>query len=184
MRKALISDKLLVIDILSKSFDQNKSINFVIKKDSKRKKRIEALMEYSFFMGMNFGNVFISDNNNSCAILLNHKKNTLKSFFWDVKLVFKVIGIQNVFNVLKREKKIKSNQPKEPFIHLWYLGVFPKFQGKGVGTELLINIKKHYQKNVIYLETSTLSNIPFYKKNGFTIINEIDLGYKLFILKN
>lgn len=184
MRKALASDKLLVVDILSKSFDKNKSINFVIKQDSKRKKRIEILMEYSFFMGMNFGNVFISDDNNSCAILLNNKKTSLKSFFWDIKLVLKVIGFQNIIKVLKREKKIKLKQPKESFVHLWYLGVSPKHQGKGIGTELLINIKKHYQKSNIYLETSTLSNIPFYKKNGFIIINQIDLGYKLFILKN
>jgi len=35
----------------------------------------------------------------------------------------------------------------------------------------------------IYLETSTLKNIPWYEKFGYTVYNELDLGCKLFFLK-
>ncbi len=183
MREAKNSDKQLVINILSKSFDTNKSINYVVKQDAKRLERIKILMEYSFFMGYNFGKVFISNDNNSCAILIHQKKTTLKSVLWDIKLIFNVIGVKRVLKVLKRENKLKSIQPKEKFIHLWYLGVFPEFQSKGIGTELLNNVTQYYKKEQIYLETSTLSNLPFYKKNGFKIIDEIELDYKLFVLK-
>lgn len=183
MREALNTDKQLVIDILSSSFEENKSINFVVKQDAKRKKRIQTLMEYSFFVGQEFGKVFISDDENSCAILIHNKKDTLKSIVWDLKLVFKVIGLRNVLNVLKREKELSANHPNGKFIHLWYVGVFPEHQGKGIGSKLISELMEYYQGQQIYLETSTLTNLPLYKKFGFEIIKELDLGYKLFVLK-
>ena len=36
MRKATVNDKQLVIDILKKAFDDNKSVNYVVKQDQKR----------------------------------------------------------------------------------------------------------------------------------------------------
>ncbi|CAL2079007.1 Acetyltransferase [Tenacibaculum sp. 190524A02b] len=187
MRKASEKDKDLVIDILSKSFDTNKSINFVVQQDSKRLKRIKKLMEYSFFMGLTFGEVFISDCGKSCSILLYpyKKKTTLASFFWDLKLVFGVIGIKNVKKVLSRESQLKGLHPKVPFIHLWYVGVYPDFQNKGLGSKLMKEIYT-FSKNKklpILLETSTERNIPFYKSLGYKIIDKLDLNYALYIFK-
>ena len=48
MDKATPSDKALVLDIISRSFDQNPSVNDVIKQDHLREKRIEELISYSF----------------------------------------------------------------------------------------------------------------------------------------
>lgn len=58
---------------------------------------------------------------------------------------------------MKREALIKTNHPKQDFIHLWYIGVDPKEQGKGKGTELLQIIiqKARAQNKSICLETST-----------------------------
>lgn len=41
-------------------------------------------------------------------------------------------------------------------------------------------ISKH---RPIYLETSTIKNIPWYKKFGFTIYNTPDLEYQLYFMK-
>lgn len=41
-------DKELVVDILTKSFADNKSVNYIIKQDGKRIERIKNLMRYSF----------------------------------------------------------------------------------------------------------------------------------------
>jgi ribosomal protein S18 acetylase RimI-like enzyme len=83
---------------------------------------------------------------------------------------------------MKREKLIKAHQPAEPFYYLWFVGVYPDFQGKGIGSKLLDEIFQYYKKDErpFYLETSVLTNLPWYKKYGFEIINEIDIGYKLF----
>ncbi|WP_062053000.1 GNAT family N-acetyltransferase [Aquimarina longa] len=185
MREATSNDKKRIIDIISTSFDKNKSINYVVKQDKKRGQRIRSLIEYSFFYGMEFGKVFISNDDKATCIIIhsNKKRGTLKSILWDLKLVIKCIGIKRVPAVMKRENLVKKNHPKEDFIHLWYIGVDPKYQNQGIGSDLLKEVLKEYSSKPYYLETSTLSNLPFYKKFGFNVINKIDLGYQLFIMK-
>jgi ribosomal protein S18 acetylase RimI-like enzyme len=176
--------KQIVIEILYKSFLENRSVNFAVKQDSKREARIKKLMEYSYFQGEQFGEIYLSKDQNACAIILipSRKKTTLKSIVWDLKVVFNCMGILNVSKVLKREREIKKHHPHFPFLHLWYIGVNPEFQGQARGTELMARII-HDAKALhlpIYLETSNPKNFPFYEKLGFKMISEIDnLGYPL-----
>ena len=179
------NDKKKVIDIISTSFDQNKSINYVVKQDKKRIKRIQLLIEYSLFYGTHFGKVYLSNNTKGACIVLfpSKKKTTMKSILWDLKLAIKCIGFSRVLAVMKRESLIHKNHPKEDFIHLWYVGVEPEAQHQGIGKELLKEVLEKHKSKPFYLETSTMSNIPFYKNLGFNTMKQIDLGYDLFIMK-
>lgn len=178
------TEKQIIVDILRKSFQDNKSVNFVVKQDRKREARIKKLMEYSYFQGENFGKIYFSKDQNACAIVLipSKKKTTLKGILWDLKLVFSCMGISNVSKVLKRESEIKKHHPDFSFLHLWYIGVNPEFQGKSKGTELMAKIMYDAKElNLpIYLETSNPKNFPFYEKLGFKMISELNsLGYPL-----
>lgn len=185
MVQASINHKLIVTDIIVKSFDDNKSVNWVIKQDRKRESRIHVLAEYSFDICLQFGAVYLSDDLKGCVLLLfpEKKKTTLRSILLDAKLAFKAIGIERALKILKRESKIKQFHPHDPFVYLWFIGVHPHHQGNGCGTKLLNEVLEKYDKE-IYLETSTVKNIPWYKKFGFEIYNEInDFGYKFYMLK-
>ena len=46
-----------VLDILYDSFYDNGSVNFVVKQDAKKDKRIKNLLEYSYYKGERFGNI-------------------------------------------------------------------------------------------------------------------------------
>jgi hypothetical protein len=70
MRKAGISDKSIILDILTRSFDDNKSVNYVVKQDQNRVDRITKLMDYSFNVCNEFGEVWISDDQQACALIL------------------------------------------------------------------------------------------------------------------
>lgn len=187
MRKATSTDKPIIIDILNKSFDDNKSVNYIAKQDDKRKKRIAALMDYSYEVCNTFGDVFISDDKKACALVLfpDEKKTTLKSILLDVNLILSCVGIQNIGKAMSRESKIKSIQPKENMYYLWFIGVDPKSQNKGAGTKLLNELISDSKKTgrPVYLETSTMRNLPWYKKAGFEVYSELDLGYNLFFLR-
>ncbi len=186
MIEALEKDKKLVIEILSRSFTDNKSTNFVI---DTNKKKIPLLMEYCFNLGLDYGKIFLSDDKKGVTILLfpEKKKITLKSILRDIRLAIKGIGLAHVYEVMKREAAIKDKQPKTPFIHLWYIGVFPEHSGKGIGSKLLSEVISYCEKleKDIYLETSTIRNIPFYKRHNFNVVNKIsdELPFELFILK-
>lgn len=187
MIKAEYSDKSLVIDILTKSFDTNQSVNYITKQDAKRIQRVSALMDYSFEVCYLFGDVFMSDDKKACALVTypDKKKTTLKSIFLDVKLILSVVGLKNIKKTLERESLINKIQPKEPKYYLWFIGVDNTYQNEGIGSVLMNEIieDSDRKKRPIYLETSTLKNLPWYKKFGFEIYNELDLSYKLFFLK-
>ncbi|MEJ6979447.1 GNAT family N-acetyltransferase [Pedobacter sp. P351] len=187
MIKATNNDKDLVINILTKSFDANKSVNYIVQQDSKRYQRVKALMDYSFEVCYDFGEVYLSDDKRACALILypDKKKTNLKSILLDVKLILSCVGVTNIKKALIRESKIKKLQPKEPMYYIWFIGVDPAHQNSGIGTDLLNEIitDSAAKKRPIFLETSTLKNIPWYKKFGFDVYNELDLSYKLFFLK-
>lgn len=187
MIKANQNDKQLIIDILTKSFESNQSVNYIAKQDEKRLKRIGALMNYSFEVCHLFGDVFLSDDKKACALVLypDKKKTTYKSILLDVKLILSCMGIENIKKALSRESKIRQLQPKELMYYLWFIGVNPEYQNEGIGSVLLSEIIEDSEdkKRPIYLETSTLKNLPWYQKFGFQIYNELDLSYKLFFLR-
>lgn len=187
MIKASYHEKGLVIDILTKSFDTNQSVNYIVKQDSAREKRVKALMDYSFEVCYLFGDVFLSENKKACALILypDKKKTTFKSIILDLKLILNCVGISNIKKALSRESKIKKLQPKEPMYYIWFIGVDPQYQSSGIGSKLLSEVidDSKQKKRALYLETSTLKNIPWYKKFGFDIYNELDLSYKLFFLR-
>lgn len=184
MKIGMHQDKPLVVNVLSKAFDNNLSINYIVKQDKRRTQRIKFLMDYCFEICLMKGRVFLSDDQNACALILHpeEKGEWLKSIMLNASLAFNVIGISRVSKVLNREKKIKEYQPDHLFFYLWFIGVDPQVQGKGIGRHLLQEIFQYYKKDQkpFYLETSNLQNLPRYKSFGFNIINEIDLGYKLY----
>lgn len=188
MIRADYKDKQIIVDILTSSFLDNKSVNYIIKQDNRRLSRVRNLMDYSFEVCHSFGYVFLSNDKTACALIVlpERKKTSLRSVFLDIKLIFYCIGIANIGKTITRESKIKSLRPTEPMYYLWFIGTDPKQRNNGTGTKLLQGVIKQASadKCAVYLETSTLKNLPWYEKNGFKIYNELDLGYQLYFLRN
>ncbi len=187
MIKAKYSDKNLVVDILTNSFDTNQSVNYIVKQDQKRVQRVSLLMDYSFEVCYLFGDVFLSNDKKACALVIypDKKKTTLKSILLDVKLILSSVGLKNIKKAIARESMINNIQSKELKYYLWFIGVDPEYYNKGIGSILLDEIieDSEHKKRPIYLETSMLKNLPWYEKFGFQIYHELDLSYKLFFLK-
>jgi ribosomal protein S18 acetylase RimI-like enzyme len=144
-------------------------------------------MGYSFDYCKEFGEVYMSDDGRAFALVLfpEKKKASLKSMMWDAKLASNVIGFSRVMQVLNRETLIKKNHPRQPITYLWFIGVDPRLQGKGVGSTLLKTVieMSERKERPIYLETSVDKNLPWYKSFGFEIYKTIDLSYDLFLLR-
>jgi hypothetical protein len=187
MVKAEAVDKTTVITILSKSFIDNQSVNFVIYNDKDRPARINALMDYSFEMCSAFGEVWLTEDKKGCALILfpQNKRTTVRAIWLNIKLIIQAIGISGIGKTLRREAQIHKIQPNEEMAYLWFIGVDPASQHKGIGSKLLMQIISRFsERNLpLFLETSTQKNIPWYQSFGFSIYNQITLGYSLFFLK-
>ena len=188
MIKADYTDRDRVVDILRHSFDDNKSVNYIIPQDKFRKKRIQRLMEYSFDICFLFGNIFLSEDKKACALIVlpDKKKETLRSTWLNIKLIFSGIGVRRIVKAIKREKEITRHHPENPIYYLWFIGVELSSQSQGIGSRLLQEILQDTTSKgrTICLETSTKENIPWYQKFGFCIYKELDFGYMLFCMKS
>ncbi len=187
MIKASREKKDLTVAILTNAFTDNKSVNYIIRQDNRKILRIKALMAYSFDMCMEFGDVFLTESGEACALILypHLKKFSFYAVWLDIKIIFKAITVWGIAKTLNRESKIKAIQPKEPMAYLWFIGVNRVFQHTGTGSSLLKEVIEYAEKKElpVFLETSTTENLPWYDRFGFQIYSELDLGYKLFFLK-
>lgn len=187
MIPAVFQDRNQVVHILTTSFANNKSVNYIVRKGNRRKKSLQSLMEYSFDICHRYGKIFMSQDKTACALLLSPEKSKFNLFrIWkDIQLIFTSIGILNIKKVMSREARIKSLQPKTPFYYIWFIGVSPENQGKGIGTILLKEILAHIDlhNDTVCLETSTIKNLSWYSTFGFNVYAELDLGYTLYFLQ-
>jgi ribosomal protein S18 acetylase RimI-like enzyme len=180
-----------VIEILSECFDGNKTVNYIVKQDEKRKERVRELIDYSFDACVESGQIYLTNDQNAVIIcsLSVDKLPILEEAFLTLKFVFKVVGLDGISRILKREKYISSFHPQdEEFIYIWFIGVKNGDQGKGLGSSLLEEVIEvsEQKKTPIYLETSIERNLSFYQKFGFEIhhiAEENVFGYRLYFLR-
>lgn len=182
-------DKDTIIQLLTEAFDKNQSVGYIVKSGPDRKKRLRYLMAYSFELCYRYGEVYVTEDRTACALLAYPRKKkgfTLMPLWLDVMLIFKTIGISGIKKALARESAIKANYPRTPFLYLWFIGVDVRHQGKGIGSALLSEVMEVARRGnlPVYLETSTLKNLPWYKRFGFSVFKEIFPGYRLFMLKS
>ena len=144
-------------------------------------------MAYSYDVCNLFGDVFLSEDKTGCALIIlpDKKKTTLKSILLDAKFAITCLGLSNIKKAMGREAKIKKVHPEGSIYYLWFIGVDSTNQNKGIGSQLLKEVinEGSKQNRTICLETSTLKNIPWYEKFGFSIYHQFDFGYTLYCLK-
>jgi GNAT superfamily N-acetyltransferase len=188
MIKAAPNDKSLVVELLTRSFEANKSVNYIVRQDNNRKAYLRALMAYSFDVCLLFGEIWLSPDRHACALVLfpDHKRTTLKSIRLDILLIFNAIGIAGISKTLSRESQVRKKQPKIPMVYLWFIGVDPLYQHKGIGSRLLRKVIAHARKQnrPVFLETSMVENLPWYQRFNFHIYDKLELGYTLYFLNN
>ena len=188
MIKANNDDRQLVIEILAKSFEDNKTVNYIVKRGGNMPKRIRALMDYSFRICSLFGEVWLSDDKQACALVLypHLKKTTFRSICLDLKLIFSAIGLAGIFKTMRREDFIKAKRPNVEMLYLWFIGVNPTHQHSGIGSGLLREVIADAECKCLpaFLETSTLQNLSWYQHFGFQVYAELTLTYTMYFLKH
>lgn len=186
MIKAKRDDKRLVTELLISSFADNPSVDYIISANGSRRKRMAVLMNYSFNLCMRFGEVWLSDDRNGCALILfpQRKRTTICGIWQDLVLLFGAVGWKGLKKVLRRERLVNKMRPKTPMGYIWFIGVDPLCQQSGIGSTLLSQViaRCNELKLPVYLETSVLRNLPWYNRFGFMRYDQLNLGYQLHFL--
>jgi ribosomal protein S18 acetylase RimI-like enzyme len=102
------------------------------------------------------------------------------------KVDLSAIGISGIQKTLRREAMIQKKQPQVSMYYLWFIGVNPLYQYSGIGSKLLKELiaDARSKDRLVFLETSTIKNLPWYERFGFQVYDRLELSYSLFFLKN
>jgi ribosomal protein S18 acetylase RimI-like enzyme len=75
-------------------------------------------------------------------------------------------------------REIEQRHPVAPHYYLSVIGTDPRRQGAGVGSALLAPVLQRCDADQVaaYLESSKESNLSFYARHGFEVIERIDLA--------
>lgn len=84
-------------------------------------------------------------------------------------------GFGSLIRGLKVDASLAKHKPKTPHYYLFAIGALPEGQGKGYGGRLMEAALKTVDEAQApaYLESSTLNNVPFYRRYGFKVIEEL-----------
>lgn len=80
-----------------------------------------------------------------------------------------------IFHALAFLSKIEAIHPTEPHYYLEVLGTDPARQGRGHGAAIMGHVLERADAEGVgaYLESSKDLNVPFYRRFGFEVVNEI-----------
>jgi ribosomal protein S18 acetylase RimI-like enzyme len=85
--------------------------------------------------------------------------------------------VTNMRTTMRLLALVESKHPHEPHWYLASLGTAVEQQGKGVGGALMRPVLDHCDAEGIpcYLESSKERNLPFYRRYGFEVVEEVPL---------
>ncbi|EAR01234.1 GNAT family N-acetyltransferase [Maribacter sp. HTCC2170] len=181
----------LVVSILVSAFEdikEDNSINFVVKQDERRSDRMKILMGYLFEKALLFGKAYISDDEKACVLLTFSEKQrvSFKTIGMDLKLAIKCIDLKNLKKVVKRQRLVKKQYPKENHVRPIITGVMKDKFGAGTGARLIMDVIDYYKENQLPVVLDTVSdyNVRLYQKFGFRIEHkEESLGYPIYFMR-
>tara|TARA_B100000809_G_scaffold242472_1_gene266582 strand:+ start:957 stop:1502 length:546 start_codon:yes stop_codon:yes gene_type:complete len=177
----------IVKEILIETFGNDKSVQDVVKQDSKKEERLKNLLDYALFKGESQGEIYLNRAKTACAIVIDSEKriSLLQTVFLNFKLAYSVVGFINFFRVLKRETIIQRFYPSSPYLYLWFIGVKGSEKGNGEGTKLIKEIIDKRNGKSICLVSSNERNFSFYERNGFKSVANLtkEMGYSLRIYR-
>jgi len=80
-------------------------------------------------------------------------------------------GLRRFMRITGNFDSAREELVREPYWHLFILGVAPEHQGRGLGGELMAPVLARADRDGVhcYLETSEERNVPFYERHGFAV---------------
>jgi ribosomal protein S18 acetylase RimI-like enzyme len=90
-------------------------------------------------------------------------------------VVLRAAGLARFGRLMALRRDMDAHHPMDRrHAYLWFLGVAPSAQGRGVGSALLraANARLDAEGLPAYLETGTTRNVALYERHGYAVISE------------
>lgn len=152
----------------------------IVKDDSKKDKRFHYLATHMVEKALKKDALIISENQKGIAILF--KTSSKDDNFWkdipeQLGLLINVTGFKKAINILKSQKYIKNQRPKEgEYLYCWFWGILA--DARGADTQTGKEMKDEFYRQAVeynlplYAETRMRQNALVYQRFGFELFNK------------
>lgn len=175
MRKATGGDIETILDCLADAFADDPVMNWVTSKSSYPRYAFELTVP--FCLGRD--NTYVTVDGSGVACWLPPgvplKSPVSPGVLWKGLTEY---GPGSLLRGLATLIQSQRHHPKEDYYYLFTIGSLRSARGRGVGSALMIEgLKACDQAHVpAYLESSNVKNLPFYRKHGFDVVDELRLA--------
>ncbi len=164
---------------LAKSFWDDPVSSFIFRSESRRDAGLRSYFRTQMRADyLPFGGCYTTDGYAGSAIWAPAGKPLLTGFR-AVTTMLPVLPYiaATLVTTLRILNTVETLHPHEPHWYLATLGTAVEQQGKGVGSALMRPVLEHCDAEGMpcYLESSKERNIPFYRRQGFEVVNEVQL---------
>jgi GNAT superfamily N-acetyltransferase len=178
--KATEADRSEVVTALAQAFYDDPVLGWFLPDDARRMRQLESLFGY-------FGEKvwFALDETYTTAMAAGAAvwmpPDTWRVGVWDqVRMLpgmASAIGLRGIPRLLRGFNLMESKHPHDRHYYLPLIGVRPEWQGRGLGTALLLPVLERCDRDKMpaYLEATTPRNLACYQRNGFEVTQEFVL---------
>jgi ribosomal protein S18 acetylase RimI-like enzyme len=169
-------------DTLTQAFMNDPVLSYDMRQDNRRRWALRRYFNFVLESAFEEGEVYATKNYEACAVwyppgkgLLDASPEAYKDFLPEMLKWSRKDRLDRLFQVIR---VFAGNRPSWPHYYLEYLGVAPKYQGRGLGTLLLRSKLSLIDTDgtPAYLENSNEKNTPLYSLHGFKVIKRTGLA--------
>lgn len=182
VRLATTSDVSSLALVLTRAFDADPFINWVVRQDQRRETRMRYTFEVMLRrMSANLNETYTTSDLQGAAIWKRPGEFKLP-VLQQLQLLSafaRAMGWGRVpafLRLLEHVEALHEHLVPEPHYYLFLLGVDPERQRCGLGSELLapVLMRCDEEGKRAYLETSRAENLPFYARHGFELAQVVE----------
>lgn len=166
--------------VMARAFYNDPFFTFSLPDAAKRGHVLPWLFERSIRYGHFYGMVYTTPSLEGIALWLGPKKPSLawmgilRTGLFLLPLKLRRQELERCMRLSNYADRLHKKLVPGPHWYLYGLGVEPSLQGQGVGHALLEPVLAQADRDGLacYLDTNNEKNVPFYERNGFTIISQ------------
>lgn len=180
VRKATAEDTPRLARALARAFYEDPLMKWVLPNDSQRLHQLERSFDSIFLkrLCLSHNETYTTESIAGGALWLPPGKWQL-GVLDNLRLLPYMAAAwgRNLPRALRFISYLDSKHPHNPHYYLFILGVEPGWQGKGIGTALMRPTLERCDRERMpaYLEATTPRNRELYKRNGFEVMEEIEV---------
>jgi len=160
------------VGVLCRAFVDDPFVDWVVRSDARRDEGMRRFFTVCLQqLTMPFGEVWATDDLGAVAMWtppgsFDVGPAAQARFLWQAVRAFKLANVRSRISAFN---EIERHHPQEQHYYLFFMGVDPERQGRGVGTELLTAMLRRCDAESMpaYLEATHEGLVPFYRRHGY-----------------